>query len=458
MPDFLRSVPLVGTQATVVFLIVGLICLLALSRQMLWRPGTTRRRRLTVLCTVAAVTVIVCAALLVYVVVGIDVGLSEIPPAALAGGVLTVVAVVTVVTGFVGWMRQDRGTRGTLRPVRSSVLVGGVLLTSVLLLNVAFNLYPEVGSLRPGKAYEETDASDLPRAVGSDGTVSVTDWQDQDEHTYQGGTQPKYGSVVTMPVPTPASGFAARDAQVYLPPAWFSEPRPALPVLVLMAGIPGAPSQWFGSGRVGDVAHRYQRTHGGLSPVVAVVDATGSTWGNPVCTDSPTAKVQTFLSKDVPSWLVGRFDADPDQSHWAIGGLSYGGTCALQVVANAPEAYGMFLDFSGERRPTAADGSHETTVREFYGGSQVAFAAANPEDLFHAHASDGRYADVVGWFIAGKRDSSVRNDLSALADAAQAAGVDVTVQTVPGAHDFGTWREAIRRAFPAVAEHAGLAG
>ena len=28
----------------------------------------------------------------------------------------------------------------------------------------------------------------------------------------------------------PASGFAARDAQVYLPPAYFAHPRPKLPV------------------------------------------------------------------------------------------------------------------------------------------------------------------------------------------------------------------------------------
>lgn len=457
MPDALRPVPLVGTPATVIFLVVGLVCLLVLSLPVLRRPGVPRRRRLVLFGAVVAVSVIVCAALLVYAVAGLDLPLTEIPPAALAGGIVAVAAIVTATAGLVSWLRRDRSTRGRPRPVRSCVPVVGVLVSSVLLFNAGFNLYPDVGSLRPGKTFEEIDASALPQAAGSDDTVSVTDWRDLERHSYPGGTQPKYGSVVEMPVPNSASGFAARDAQVYLPPAWFSEPRPELPVLVLMAGIPGTPSQWFSNGYLGDVAHRYQGSHGGVAPVIAVVDATGSTWGDPVCTDSPSAKVQTFLTKDVPSWLMGRFNAGPDQSQWAIGGLSYGGTCALQVVANDPGAYGMFLDFSGERRPTASDGSHSTTVREFFGGSEAAFAAANPEDLFHAHASDGRYADTVGWFVSGRRDTTARNDLQILSDAARAAGVDVTVQTVPGGHDFGAWRESIRRAFPTVAEHAGLA-
>ena len=40
---------------------------------------------------------------------------------------------------------------------------------------------------------------------------------------------PKHGRVINIPVPATRSGFAARDALVYLPPAWFETPRPHLP-------------------------------------------------------------------------------------------------------------------------------------------------------------------------------------------------------------------------------------
>ena len=48
--------------------------------------------------------------------------------------------------------------------------------------------------------------------------------------------------------PRPQSGFAARPAMVYLPPAYLTSPRAELPVLVLMAGQPGEPRDWFDGG------------------------------------------------------------------------------------------------------------------------------------------------------------------------------------------------------------------
>src|SRR5205809_386833 len=52
---------------------------------------------------------------------------------------------------------------------------------------------------------------------------------------------PGHGVVLSLNVPASHSGFHARAPFVYLPPAWFATPRPALPVVVLIAGSPGTP-------------------------------------------------------------------------------------------------------------------------------------------------------------------------------------------------------------------------
>ena len=44
-------------------------------------------------------------------------------------------------------------------------------------------------------------------------------------------------------IPATVSGFRARDAHLYLPPAVLVPNPPELPVLVMMMGLPGGPDQ-----------------------------------------------------------------------------------------------------------------------------------------------------------------------------------------------------------------------
>src|SRR5690606_33522021 len=46
---------------------------------------------------------------------------------------------------------------------------------------------------------------------------------------------PATGVVAEVPIPATASGFAARPAWLYLPPAYLARPRAQLPVLVLLS-------------------------------------------------------------------------------------------------------------------------------------------------------------------------------------------------------------------------------
>ncbi|KQB86377.1 alpha/beta hydrolase [Corynebacterium lowii] len=306
---------------------------------------------------------------------------------------------------------------------RRPLVIISVVLTifgTVGVFNLAFQEYPTVRSFDPQPVavpmtYEEFQAShQAPELEGREAGALVT-------------------------VDLPGTGFHPRPAVAYVPPAyWRGE---TLPVMVLMAGNPGSPEQWFDNGEASATADAYQTTHGGVSPIVVSVDATGSFTGNPVCVDGPEQKVMTYLTQDVPAEIRGHFRVMEDQSKWVIGGLSYGGTCALQVITTHPQAYGTFLDFSGQAEPTVGD--HEETVERFFGGDEAAFAANNPADLL----AQRQYPGIRGRFVAGEGDTESVEALDHLNDLARAAGMDTQMLTVPGGHSFEVWRVALEETF-----------
>ncbi|MBC3186220.1 esterase family protein [Corynebacterium sp. zg-331] len=309
-----------------------------------------------------------------------------------------------------------------LRQRRRAVIISVVLTTVATLgtLNLVFQEYPTVRSFDPPQVA-------VPMGYAQFRSMTHPPLLDGRE----------VGALVTVDLP--GSGFQPRPAVAYVPPAYWHGQR--LPVMVLMAGNPGSPEQWFGPGEAAETADAYQRSHAGAAPIVVSVDATGSFTGNPLCVDGPEHKVMTYLTQDVPSGLRSLFRASEDQSRWVIGGLSYGGTCALQVATARPEAYGTFLDFSGQAEPTLGD--HEETVARFFGGQESVFAAHNPADLLANRA----YPHTRGRFVAGERDKESVAALTHLNDLARAAGMDTRMSTVPGGHSFEAWRVALAETF-----------
>ncbi|MEJ5928549.1 alpha/beta hydrolase-fold protein [Corynebacterium sp. H128] len=305
--------------------------------------------------------------------------------------------------------------------------------------NLEFQEYPTVRSLEPRPVAAPMDYETF-------------------QSTYEAARQApqldgrEVGALVTVDLD--ATQFTHRPAIAYLPPAYFTRPDLKLPVLVLMAGNPGKPQQWFDSGGAAITLDDYQATHGGISPIVVSVDGTGSMTANPICVDGPTEKVQTYLAVDVPAQLKEKFRVDPNQQRWTIGGLSYGGTCSLQIVTNAPDSYGTFLDFSGQREPTVGD--HSKTVQQFFEGDEDAYQAVNPERLLEDAAGTRKYAQLQGRFIAGAKDSHAREDLSELNRKAQEAGMQSSYAEVQGGHSYQVWRVALRENLDYVAARGGL--
>lgn len=253
------------------------------------------------------------------------------------------------------------------------------------------------------------------------------------------------GAKVTVELPS-STGFRPRPAVAYVPPDYWRTPYRKLPVLMLMPGNPGSPDQWFTNGAAEETADAYQAQHGGLSPIIVSVDATGSLTGNPAC----VGDAQTYVATDAPAKIAELFRTDPRRTHWTIGGLSYGGTCALQVVTNQPQAFGTFLNFSGQAEPTL--GSHQETVDRLFDGDETAFAAENPADLL-VH---NRYDGVAGLFVAGSSDKESTAALKQLHELADRAGMDTDYHEVPGGHSFEVWRAGLRLGLPLAAMRGGI--
>lgn len=263
-------------------------------------------------------------------------------------------------------------------------------------------------------------------------------------------TMPAQGSVTMVNIPGAVSGFATQDEWVYLPPAYLASPRAELPVLIMMAGQPGHPRDWFDGGKLAARTDAYAALHQGLAPVVVVVDNLGDPFANPGCVDSPKGNVQKYLAVDVPTWIKDNLQVTTTTTSLAVGGLSNGGTCALTLAVNYPDIYRTFVSISGEDEITLGD--RPTTLTELFGGSQAAFDKVDPLTVM----SSKKFPDTAGLVIGGRDDPTYLPQAKKVAAAGKAAGMSVTYTELPGGHDFSVWAAGYEQALPWLGTRLGL--
>ncbi|MFD9905932.1 alpha/beta hydrolase [Streptomyces sp. NPDC059063] len=331
---------------------------------------------------------------------------------------------------------------------RAGALVAGALVAVLGLneVNIHYDNYP---TLRTMLGPEDTVG--LKEAAGrKEPLLRVERGQAVSEVWKAPADLPAEGTVSKASIPGTKSHFDARDAYVYLPPAYQASPRPPLPVLVLMAGQPGSPADWITSGQLPDLLDAFAAEHAGLAPVVLVVDPLGGSFDNPLCMDSRLGNVQTYLAEDVPDWAAAHLQTATGRAHWAISGLSNGGTCSLQMAVNAPDRYGSFVDISGQDEPTL--GSRKKTVDAAFGGNEAAFAKVNPLDVMARES----FPDTAGVFVAGTDDSTYRPQALTAYAAAKKARMKAELMQLPGGHSWQVWRPGLQKNLPWLASHTGL--
>lgn len=340
------------------------------------------------------------------------------------GSLLLLGLVAVVAAGFAIARRRRRG-------LAIGVAAVLVVMNVAAAVNAHYGYFPRLGGLYGVPAFDAQPVAALGRSE-----------------------VPERGVVVQMPIPGARSGFEARDAVIYVPPAWFERPRPTLPVLMLLHGSPGMPSDWTRAASADLVADAFASRHGGVAPILVLPDATGSFLADSECLDRAHGDIETYLTADVPAFVVDRFDATDDPQRWGIAGASMGGMCAAMLALRHPERFRTFADFAGLVGPRSGDSNAVgDTVRDLFDGDRAAFLAHEPLALLAVRT----YRDTGAWYGVGGDDRTPIEAIHRLAPASRAAGIETCVDEVPGNHTFVTFGTLLRSAFPWLMRRLGLA-
>jgi S-formylglutathione hydrolase FrmB len=259
------------------------------------------------------------------------------------------------------------------------------------------------------------------------------------------GQLPDHGATLSVSIPGTGLKYSPRAAYIWVPPAWFARNRPQLPVIELLHGTPGDPSNWTKSSYADATALAFAEQHHGVAPILVMPDINGSWGGDTECVNSTTfGDVETYLTKTVPEFMQKKFNASTTAGSIAIAGLSEGGLCATTLALNHPKEYVAFGNYSGDVSPTYQSVDEQQTIQTLFGGSQASYNADNPPYLL----THQRFAGLSGWFETGVQDSHGLQAARTLQGLAASAGIDTCLTTPPGRHDFALWQQAFSNSLP----------
>lgn len=323
---------------------------------------------------------------------------------------------------------------------------------SLLLINNYYRFYPTLGEVfnRNGVASlsEHQTKVQVQSSSASKNTASLN------RTSVEGSlnaviSESTAGKVYSLNIPGTVSHFNARTAYVYLPAVYTTDPNLRLPVIVLMPGFPGLPENWLGSG-LQTTMDTFAKAHDGITPIIFMVDNTGSVTNDTECVNSPRGNVETYLTVDVPTYIKSHFDVEQSASHWAIGGLSLGGTCGIMLALRHPNIYNNFIDLGGEIGPEV--GPKQQTINTLFDGSETAWQQHQPEYLL----ATSTYKGMNGFFGDGKQDTpDITQATSELNLDAQRAGIQTVYDTINGEHTFNVWQETFKLALPWMSNRLG---
>jgi S-formylglutathione hydrolase FrmB len=421
----LDSISLVSGALPVVIPAVGLG---ALALSFRWKDGVWKRQLL--------LGVPITGACVGLVALAVD-GLALVPYQFPNSYYLWVGLVfLSLIVGAIGWR--------AFRNWRRAVSVLSVLLTALMaitLINQQYQYYPTLGSVFGVNAENQVSVKQLD---------ALRDRAKREN----GGSLPTHGFTITVPIPGKKSGFKARDAYVWLPPIWVANPKIKLPLITLLSGTPGTPSDWTRAGFADRTAREFADAHKGIAPIIVMPDPNGSSEADTECVNSSLGNAETYLTVDVPNYLHKNFNAKTSAGSMAIGGLSEGGMCALMLTLRHPTIYRTFADFSGLTGPTVGnlvDGP--LTTQKLFAGSSAQYQAHNPVSLLASNS----FPQLGGWFEVGTADSEPLKAQRTLVPRARAAGIETCAREIAGAgHDFDLWSEAFQDSLPWLSYRLGL--
>lgn len=374
----------------------------------------------------------------------VDVSVNLLGDGFLAGVLAAAVALLTGLGVLLVWAARRARWWG-LAVVAGSLAVTLGLGAAVagVVVNRSFGFYASTSDLlgRAAPLAPVANGSLLPAPAGL--VVRTPHWRVTGLQRARRGI----GTVIRVQLPGPSSGIV-RDGLVYLPSAYFLAPTAALPVIELLAGHPGAPTNYVRDLQVAQVLDREIAARR-LPPTLAVMPATYRGRASE-CVDAVRGdRNETYLTRDVPRDLAAAFPLAPGRS-WATLGYSEGGLCAVNLALHSPGRYAAAASLSGYFTAGFDTGTGPDSI---YGGSAAAVQRNSPLSWVRSHPQ--LRSPALYLFSGGADRFSVRADQE-LAAAARAASprLPVVLPVLPGGgHNFTTWSVALPAALDYVARY-----
>jgi enterochelin esterase-like enzyme len=146
---------------------------------------------------------------------------------------------------------------------------------------------------------------------------------------------------------------ASRTYGVSLPPGYEQNPKKSYPVIFLLHGGHGNPTDWFiqNKGKALKTVEQLYTT-GKLPPSIIITpdgnDKRGSSpYRDPEYIDGPNGKVSTAVGDELVKVVQSRYRTLNNPDFWAIGGLSSGGWGAINVGLHNVDRFSILFSHSG---------------------------------------------------------------------------------------------------------------
>jgi len=262
------------------------------------------------------------------------------------------------------------------------------------------------------------------------------------------------GSVTTINIPGTASHLKARSSYVYLPPAYgdaaFKQVR--FPLLVLLTGVPGTPSNWLQGGELAATTNEFASHHKGITPIVVIADHSGSFGNDTECVDSPHGNADTYLTSDVPAYMKAHYRILNNPNNWGIAGLSEGGMCAAMLTLKHQNIYRHFLDLSGAPYPYL--NNSRLTLPVLFHGSKRAQQTSNINWLLNHQQLD---RNLTAQFAIGANDSKrLISEMRQTYSIASSKRIITSYEVISHqGHSYGAWSQGYADALPKLSYYLG---
>ncbi len=250
----------------------------------------------------------------------------------------------------------------------------------------------------------------------------------------------------TFDLASPALGGYRDKVDVVLPPGYASQPERRYPVLYLLHGFPGIPSNFL---TVGDIATDEATlvADGRMQPLILVMPTgsrsflTDEEWADGV---RPGNGWETFVARDLVRAIDARYRTIPDGTARGLAGLSEGGYGALNIGLHHPGEFDLLESWSGYM---IAD-----NIPAIFGRSQALLRYNSPADEVSAVAPQLAAAGAYIWFYCGESDglAGQNRDFDAQLTA---LGLPHDFFERPGTHNWALWRALMPQALITASEH-----